>query len=83
MKRGFFKSYGFLLLMLLGNIGCLSSYFGFTIPFDPEITSLICTVTASVGLFLLSLWRKSLVRMTYVNAYDLLLDPPEKFRSQL
>jgi uncharacterized membrane protein len=73
----------YFLLMLLGNVSFLSSYFGFTIPFDSEITSLICTVTASVGLFLLSLWRKSLVRLTYVNAYDLLLDPPEKFRSQL
>jgi hypothetical protein len=68
----------YLLLMLLGNIGFLSSYFGFTIPFDPEITSMICTVTASVGLFLLSLWRKNPVRLTYVNAYDLLLEsPPE------
>ena len=68
----------YLLLMLLGNIGFLSSYFGFTIPFDPEITPLICTVAAAVGLFLLSIWRKNPVRMTYVNAYDLLLEsPPE------
>lgn len=64
----------YFLLMLLGNISFLSSYFGFTIPFDPEIASLVCTVIASVGLFLLSLWRKRLVRLTYVNAYDLLLD---------
>jgi uncharacterized membrane protein len=68
----------YLLLMLLGNIGFLSSYFGFTIPFDPEITSLVCTAAASIGVFLLSLWRKNPVRMTYVNAYDLLLEsPPE------
>jgi hypothetical protein len=38
----------------------------------------ICTVAAAVGLFLLSIWRKNPVRMTYVNAYDLLLEsPPE------
>jgi CRP-like cAMP-binding protein len=50
----------------------------FTIPFDPEITSLVCTAAASIGVFLLSLWRKNPVRMTYVNAYDLLLEsPPE------
>ncbi len=68
----------YLLLMLLGNLNTLSAFFGFPVPFDPELTPLICTVAAAVGLFLLSIWRKNPVRLTYVNAYDLLLEsPPE------
>ena len=37
----------YLLLMLLGNLNTLSAFFGFPVPFDPELTPLICTVAAA------------------------------------
>lgn len=68
----------YLLLLLLGSAGFLSSFFGISLSFDPDMFALISTIAAAIGMFLLAVWRKNLVRLTYVNAYDFLLDPPRE-----
>ena len=64
-----------LLCFLLGNVTFFSYLFGIPLPFDEEIVSLVSVVASSLGIFLLSVWKKNLVRLTYVNAFDLLQKP--------
>jgi uncharacterized membrane protein len=69
---------GYLLIYLLGNISPICALLGISLPFATDLFILCTTLISAAALFLLSLWKKNEVSVTYVNAYDILQEPPKE-----
>ena len=69
---------GYLLIYLLGNISPICALLGISLPFATDLFILCATLISAAALFLLSLWKKNEVSVIYVNAYDILQEPPKE-----
>ena len=69
---------GYLLIYLLGNIGPICSLLGIRLSFVSDLFILCTTLISAAALFLLCWWNKNEVSVAYVNAYDILQEPPRE-----
>ena len=67
-----------LLILLLGCAGMITSFLEIPLPISSDIVSMIGTALFALSSLAVAWWKKNLVRLAYVHAYEILQDPPEE-----